>query len=287
LEAVAMLDDELYTFASWLLPLGLAVLLGWWLYATLSPSSELRHAAANAMEALRKEQRAKVRIVHWSDTHNFLNNKTILPQGDIFIHSGDFTHHGKRKEFKKFNAWLESISDKFPFRVVVLGNHDTSEMKDIWRKRGGLQAMKLLLPAATHVLVHEVVEIFGINFWGSPWQWFQNARYESWYTLATAAPKFEQIPPEGVHVLITHGPAKGILDKNIGSPQLLAALEARRIPLHLFGHIHECRGVYTRPHGCLSVNSSACGEHTPAGIKNAPHVIEYDRASNTFRIAEN
>ena len=228
----------------------------------------------------------KVRIVHWSDTHNFLTDQDAdeLPSGDVFIHSGDFAHNGSKREFKLFNRWLEKIKTRFPVRIVVFGNHDLAEFKDVWRQKGGLKTMKALLPAATHVLVHESVHVHGLSIFGSPWNWFQNAKYQSWYTLATAGPKYD-LCPAATNVLVTHGPARGVLDlDNSGCPHLISTLDLKSIQLHLHGHIHETRGVATRPHGCLTVNSSACGKITARGIVNKPHVIEYDRASNRFQV---
>ena len=44
-----------------------------------------------------------IRVVCISDTHthtDFLN----IPDGDILIHSGDFTYHGKEEEVIKFKS---------------------------------------------------------------------------------------------------------------------------------------------------------------------------------------
>jgi Icc-related predicted phosphoesterase len=52
--------------------------------------------------------------------------------------------------------------------------------------------------------------------------------------------------PEGVDILMTHGPPAGfgdqiLLGKNVGCPELLKRVLAAKPRFHLFGHIHEVR----------------------------------------------
>ena len=50
------------------------------------------------------------------------------------------------------------------------------------------------------------------------------------------------------YILITHGPAFGILDKvndnNVGSKALLKFIQETKPIFHFFGHIYELAGVY-------------------------------------------
>lgn len=49
----------------------------------------------------------KIRIVCMSDTHALTRHlKFEVPNGDIFIHAGDFSACGKSDEIKEFNDWL-------------------------------------------------------------------------------------------------------------------------------------------------------------------------------------
>lgn len=42
-----------------------------------------------------------------SDTHSFTSSiKFSIPNGDIFIHAGDFTRCGAEQEVDEFNTWL-------------------------------------------------------------------------------------------------------------------------------------------------------------------------------------
>lgn len=49
----------------------------------------------------------KVRVVCMSDTHSLTHHiKFDIPEGDVFIHAGDFTRCGKLDEVIDFNNWL-------------------------------------------------------------------------------------------------------------------------------------------------------------------------------------
>ena len=51
----------------------------------------------------RIEKREKIRVVCCSDTHG--NHRKIdIPNGDIFIHAGDFTRFGKLDDALDFNS---------------------------------------------------------------------------------------------------------------------------------------------------------------------------------------
>lgn len=66
------------------------------------------------------------------------------------------------------------------------------------------------------------------------------------------------ISGEGVDVLLSHHPPKGILDSpfrglHAGLKDMLDLVERLRPRLHVFGHIHEARGYVTR-HGTTYIN---------------------------------
>lgn len=49
----------------------------------------------------------KVRFVCMSDTHSLTHNiKFDIPDGDVFVHAGDFTKCGQLEEVVEFNNWL-------------------------------------------------------------------------------------------------------------------------------------------------------------------------------------
>jgi predicted phosphohydrolase len=64
--------------------------------------------------------------------------------------------------------------------------------------------------------------------------------------------------PEGIDILITHGPPFGILDHGCGHPELLQAVRRIRPKLHLFGHLHGAYGVHESG-GSTFVNAALLG----------------------------
>lgn len=67
----------------------------------------------------------KVRVVCMSDTHSLTGNiKFEIPDGDIFIHAGDFTRCGRLDEVNDFNKWIGELPHKH--KIVIAGNHELS-----------------------------------------------------------------------------------------------------------------------------------------------------------------
>lgn len=63
----------------------------------------------------------KVRIVCMSDTHSLTPHiKFDVPDGDIFIHAGDFTNSGKKEEVIKFNTWIGKDNNTWNFQCLFI-----------------------------------------------------------------------------------------------------------------------------------------------------------------------
>ena len=63
-----------------------------------------------------------LRIVLLSDTHQ-LHREVDVPDGDIFIHAGDFTMFSESMQaVVDFNDWLGGLSHRY--KIVVPGNHE-------------------------------------------------------------------------------------------------------------------------------------------------------------------
>jgi len=241
---------------------------------------------------------ASLRIVHSSDTHNQLlrgKGRAFLPEGDILVHSGNFSIFGTEAEFQQFDEWLESVQDLYRFRVVVPGAKDVKVAGADWAK------IKRQLPHATHVLCHEQAEILGVKFYGVPWHW----GFQSNGTLRSGAPsstsfRADEIP-SNIHVLVTHAAAYGRLDC-ISIPDFSTGRENRRehwgiraisdaiartMPLvHLHGHVHEQRGfVLQLGNFPLSVNScQSTHDKVNSVLYATPHVIKALRQSNSGKL---
>lgn len=62
-----------------------------------------------------------MRIVIISDTHS-KHDIVELPEGDVLVHSGDFTRCGSYEDVLNFAKWMNR--QNFAHRICVAGNHD-------------------------------------------------------------------------------------------------------------------------------------------------------------------
>jgi Icc-related predicted phosphoesterase len=181
-----------------------------------------------------------MRLVVISDTHNLHDRIVSLPDGDILIHAGDFMGSGlDLKEILSFNQWLRE--QPFKQRVVCAGNHDRSFENMPEMARG-------LLTNAIY-LENDGITIDGVSFWGSPY----TPEFMNWafmYPRGGAAKRYWDQIPNGLDVLITHGPPRGILDQvtpggeHLGCEELRKTVEAKKPRIHIFGHIHGGAGTF-------------------------------------------
>ena len=181
-----------------------------------------------------------MRLVVTSDTHGLHDQIKSLPAGDVLVHAGDFMNSGLRpEELLSFNRWLAKQSIKH--RVVCAGNHD--RLFQLAR----LVAREVLTEAI--YLENTGVTIDGVSFWGSPYT-PEFLRWAFMYPRGRAARQLWNQIPEGLDVLITHGPPFGILDQtepggeHLGCKELLRAVKAKRPKVHIFGHIHGGAGTF-------------------------------------------
>src|ERR1700729_1583186 len=66
--------------------------------------------------------RTNLRLVLLSDTHQ-LHREVEVPDGDIFIHAGDFTMFSQSMEaVADFNDWLGELPHRY--KIVLPGNHE-------------------------------------------------------------------------------------------------------------------------------------------------------------------
>lgn len=180
------------------------------------------------------------RVVAMADTH--LRHEGVrVPDGDILVHAGDMLAHGSLDELDRAVRWLAA----FPHRVkiVVAGNHEVCLQKHPAAARAMLEDAGLVY------LEDRAADIEGLRFYGSPWQ----PRFRIWAFGAARgaelAAKWAMIP-EGLDVLVTHGPPYGFGDRivwrdlmrHVGCVDLLARVHEIAPRVHLFGHIHQDPG---------------------------------------------
>lgn len=210
------------------------------------------------------------RVVCISDTHLVHEQTRInIPDGDILIHAGDATFRGSDWEVVKFLRWYSELPHKH--KIFVAGNHDW-----LFQTEPEKAAMLLSQFSGITYLMDSMVTVEGLKIWGAPWQpWF----YDWAFNLQRGAEikaKWDLIP-EGIDVLVTHGPPKGYGDKVpsgelVGCDDLLDAIKRAKPKLHVCGHIHLGHGTYKTPEGVIIANSSICDERYK-GV-NAPHVVD-------------
>jgi Icc-related predicted phosphoesterase len=177
-----------------------------------------------------------MRLALISDTH-MRHASLRIPEVDVLIHAGDFTHRGRSHEAEAFVAWFAEQPGE---KILVAGNHDfCSEHRP--------EMMRAL--AAQHgitYLVDEAATVAGLRVFGSPMTpAFRNGAWNRARGPSIRA-SWDQIPDD-LDVLVTHGPPHRVRDRtffgtNVGCADLGEIVRARAPKLHVFGHIHEDPG---------------------------------------------
>ena len=182
-----------------------------------------------------------MKIFAISDTHG-RHEQVVIPEGtDMLIHAGDFSNIKlpamNHNEVNLFLIWLEQQPVKY--KVIIAGNHDTSIESRLFTKKDFKNRGIIYLE-------HESIEIEGIKIFGSPY----TPEYHNWAFNRTRAKlgKIWDSIPDDIHVLITHGPPKGILDsasrdkhvsEHVGCSALLKRVLKVKPQYMIFGHIHD------------------------------------------------
>jgi len=212
-----------------------------------------------------------MRIVAIADTHGHHADLDPLPEGDLLVHAGDLTRIGRLEEIEAVADWLRSQPHRH--KVVIAGNHDLGFEKQPKRARAALGEGLTYLQDAR-------VTLDGVTIWGSPWQ----PEFFSWAFNLPRGPALAErwaAVPEGVDVLVTHGPPQGFGDQvhgqRVGCADLRAALPRIRPALHLYGHIHEDGGQWWHEGACI------CNVTTWEGERGAT-VIDLDPARRTVEV---
>lgn len=206
-----------------------------------------------------------MRIVAVADTHLY-HDELDVPAGDVFVHAGDLCRAGDLDELAVAVRWLAALPHRH--KIVVAGNHDWAFLRDPRAARA------LVAPVATY-LEDEAVTIEGARFWGSPWQ----PEFNDWaFNLprgAALAEKWAKIP-NGIDVLVTHGPPAGVGDRGptpgrLGCEDLRTRVREVAPRLHLFGHIHQDGGFWTNADEGIAYANVTTWE-----CERAPTVLDLD-----------
>ncbi len=187
-----------------------------------------------------------MRLVVLSDTHGFHRGMPELPAGDVLIHCGDWSRDcGSRGDLLRFRDWMKE--QPHAEKLVVPGNHDQGA-----EDAGGM-LRDIFWEAGVVCLDGDwATEMEGVHFGGGPWMPpFVPARDRRWAFQAESEERarlWKAVPD--CDVLLTHCPPHGILDaaqsgKNFGCEALRDRVLGMQPRLHLFGHVHEKRGITT------------------------------------------
>lgn len=222
------------------------------------------------MEFTQHSALVKTRFLILSDTHGvgYQPDQMPLQYADVAIHCGDLTEGSQLAEFRTSIQLLKDINA--PLKLVIAGNHDFTLDIPAFRKK-----VDEARPAIEPNLVKEVYGDYGDVRWilddaraagiifldeGNHQFTLENGAkltvYASPWTPSLGDWGFQYLPTqghnfevtEGVDLVITHGPPKGIMDytdskQRAGCSDLFGAIARSRPRLHCFGHIHEGWGA--------------------------------------------
>lgn len=207
-----------------------------------------------------------MKIVAISDTHT-QHRKLKLPDADMIIHAGDISSRGLPQEVLDFYDWFSGLN--YTYKIFIAGNHD------FYFEDQSFETIREEIPEGIIYLNDSGVEIEGLKIWGSPVQpWF--------YDWAFNRKRGEDIKqhwnliPKDTDILITHGPAFGVLDKTIrgtsvGCEDLRKSIDMIKPKVFICGHIHEAYGV-EEVSGTKFVNASVL--NVDYQLVNEPILIE-------------
>ncbi len=207
-----------------------------------------------------------LKFVVISDTH-CRHREVKLPKGDVLLHAGDISYKGQKSEVLDFLAWFEALP--FQNKIFIAGNHD------FYFEKEKSQAIAAVIPPGVTYLQDSEVIIDGIKIWGSPiTPWFFDWAFNR--KRGAAIQKHWAKIPTDANIILTHGPAYGLLDvvlnqQHAGCVNLLQAIETIKPEVHICGHIHEGYG-FKKQNGIRFYNASLLNEKYE--LVNKPFVFE-------------
>lgn len=175
-------------------------------------------------------------VLALSDLHGFLPE---IPKCDLLLLGGDYCPTRNLEQEQRFilgpfKDWLQQISARYI--VGIAGNHDFifQYQPEVARDLPWIY------------LQDEVIELEGVKIYGTPWtptfyDWaFMQSEPELTKTFASI--------PEGLDILLSHGPPYRMQDKNMGkihcgSFALWDQVKTVKPDNVVFGHIHESHGI--------------------------------------------
>lgn len=183
--------------------------------------------------------------VHLQPMEKILKDKEV----DLLVIAGDMTFTGSLQEMTRFKKDLLKVRGQFTHTALCLGNHER-ELDPARGFHNGLNYMRELAQDVGFDFLHNSGVTYtkngrDIKVWGSPF----TPTFFDWGFLKDRGEPIAQVwkqIPEGLDLLICHGPAWKILDylpwsgENVGCEELRARLDSMEAPPKVFtqGHIH-------------------------------------------------
>ena len=230
------------------------------------------------------------RFLILSDTHDA--KLPSHPECDVLLHCGDLTEDGSPSSLAAAIKALGNIAAEL--KLAIPGNHDITLDKEYYLSEGGLEADHLtsrsLISGPESLATQNGVTFLdegahrftlrsGARFALYASQWtprhgssaFQYPSGEDRYNPPDVTPKWAtnvatetSIIPDGIDIVMTHGPPKYILDttsagQSAGCEHLRRAIACTKPRLHCFGHIHSGYGAQ-RVEFTDAVQEEICGD---------------------------
>lgn len=214
-----------------------------------------------------------MRVVHVSDTH-MSHWQLEMPDGDILVHTGDFSGRTTDNELFSFNNWLGELKEKYKKIFFVPGNHD-GQFENYYH------ASTILSNA--EVLFDRMLEYEGFKIYGSPW----TCEFFDWHFMKPREKMHEAWDkiPDDIDILLVHQPPYMFLDHardinnskkiiNVGCKSLYETClnRLKNLKLCAFGHLHMDGGQMVVHNNCVYSNGAVLNDYYT--MKNGPNVID-------------
>jgi Icc-related predicted phosphoesterase len=161
-----------------------------------------------------------------------------VPSGDILIHAGDLTSHGKKNQVQDFADWFRSQPHKH--KVVIPGNHD-------WYAEQSARECEALFHGVNYA-IHGCIQVAGFKIGMFAFQ----PRFFGWaFNVDRNSPKMEFLwsrIDNDCDIIVSHGPPQGLCDltprgERVGCEVMYKKLkQIEKLKLVVCGHIHEGYG---------------------------------------------
>ena len=159
-------------------------------------------------------------IFVFSDTHGKHRDVIVPEEIDIVICAGDAVEDDlKGDEYDDFINWFSSLSAKY--KIFIPGNHELSFEID-----NSKEIKKAMDDKGISVLQNSIIDCDGVTI----------------CSISGDVSIADEDIPTDIDILVTHYPPYGILDEELGSPEILNFVMKSKPTYHLFGHIHATAG---------------------------------------------